>query len=269
MSTFTPDPHILNPSLFNTSNVQVQFYQKRLKWPWRRGDVHALGWVFLVIGLVLIFAVFNLRDARVDARRLRITIQNRRNRNNDEPRIRLPDRSTLDRMSTHLRSFAYLRWRRTASISIGMCALILACYLFPLIYIFAQRPYYAMFPELGPPPISGRAGMIAVAMVPFVIALGMKVNPVGMLTGVGHEKLNVLHRWAGILMFILTLIHAIPYVVEPLVEGGAQTLHQKWTRPGSITYWNGVGAFACLLWLTVASLSPIRYIHPVVCRISR
>jgi len=100
--------------------------------------------------------------------------------------------------------------------------------------------------------------MIAVAMIPFVVALGMKANLVSLVTGVGHEKLNVLHRWLGLLMGFLSIIHAIPFLVEPVVNGSWSDLKVKFMS--NIVYWNGVGAFACLFWLCVASLKPIRYI---------
>jgi len=252
------NPKILNPELYDVANIELQSYQRKLVWPWRRGDWHALAWVLFVLGIVLIYGALNWHDIRLDSNRLRITIRNRRMKHG--LRERLPERSLYDRISTHFRSFAYLRWRRVASVSIGMCTMILTGFLFPMLWVFTQRPYYARAPELGPPPIAGRAGMLAVAMVPFVLALGMKVNLVSLVTGVGHEKLNVLHRWLGILMALLSAIHAIPYIVEPAVNGGWAHVKEKFMS--NVVYWNGVGAFVCLFWLTAASVSPIRYAPP-------
>lgn len=97
---------------------------------------------------------------------------------------------------------------------------------------------------------------MAIAMLPFILALGMKVNLISLVTGVGHEKLNVLHRWLALLFGILSLIHAIPYVVEPVKRGGWELAREKFmSHP---TYWNGVGAMACLFWLCVASMPFIR-----------
>lgn len=248
------DPHILNPELYDVNDIEVQFYQRRLKWPWRRGDVHAWGWVLFIMGILIIYGLLNFHDYRLDRQRLSITINNRKNRNG--AREKLPERSFYDRASTHCRSFAYLRWKRLASISIGMCTLVLAGFLYPILYVFTQRPYYAWAPKYGPPPIAGRAGMIAVAMIPFVIALGMKVNLVSMVTGVGHEKLNVVHRWLALLMGILATVHAVPFIVEPVVNGGWGQVKAKFMS--NVVYWNGVGAFICMFWLCVASLTPIR-----------
>jgi hypothetical protein len=251
---YPQDPNILNPTLFNTSNIEVQFYQRKLAWPWRRGDVHALGWVYYAMGLTLIYGLLNYRDRRLDARRLRITIQNRRDRL--AKRQTLPSRSTFDRMSTHARAFSYLRWHRMADFSFGVCALIGMGFMYPLLYIFTQHPYYAQLPELGPPPLAGRSGMIAIAILPFVMALGMKVNLVSIVTGMGHEKLNVLHRWLGFLMGILSVIHALPFLVEPVVNGGWGKAKEKFMS--NTVYLNGVGALACLMWLCVASLPSVR-----------
>ncbi|KAI5804532.1 ferric reductase NAD binding domain-containing protein [Geopyxis carbonaria] len=256
MSTikYKPNPNILNPALYNTSNIELQFYQNRLQWPWRRGDWHALGWVFMALGIVVIYSLLNLHDIRLDSQRLKIAIHNRRNRG--EARLEFAPRSTYDRISTHLRAFAYMRYQRIASISVGMCTLILVGFAFPFLYIFTQHPYYAREPFLGPPPISGRSGMMALAMLPFILALGMKVNLVSLVTGVGHEKLNVLHRWLGMLMGILSVIHAVPFVVEPVKNGGWALCKEKFmSHP---TYWNGVGAFVCLFWLCIASQPFIR-----------
>jgi predicted ferric reductase len=138
-----------------------------------------------------------------------------------------------------------------------MSTLIVAGFSYPMLYVFVQRPFYAQAPNMGPPPLAGRAGMIAVAMIPFVVALGMKANLVSLVTGVGHEKLNVLHRWLGLLMGLLSIIHAVPFLVEPVVNGTWGDLKNKFMS--NIVYWNGVGAFACLFWLCIASLKPIRY----------
>jgi hypothetical protein len=253
---YKPNPSILNQDLYNTTDIELQFYQSRLKWPWRRGDVHAWGWVLFIMGILVIYGLLNYHDIRLDRRRLYVSIQNRRNKTG--ARMKMPGRSTYDRITTHARAFAYHRWSRTAQISIGMSSLIVAGFSYPMLYVFVQRPYYARSPELGPPPLAGRAGMIAVAMIPFVVALGMKANLVSLVTGVGHEKLNVLHRWLGLLMGFLSIIHAIPFLVEPVVNGSWSDLKVKFMS--NIVYWNGVGAFACLFWLCVASLKPIRYI---------
>ena len=250
---FEPDRNILNPELFDTSDIELNFYQRRLAWPWRKGHLHALGWTIFALGIIAIFGLLNLHDLRLDSRRLKITIENRRNRGSKKP---LPRKTGYDRISTHMRAFAYLRNKRLATVSIGMITLICAGALYPLLYTWTQHPYYAREPRLGPPPLAGRAGMIAIAMLPFVLALGMKWNLIAIVTGIEQEKLNVLHRWSGWLMGLMSLMHALPYFVEMLKEGGREMVKQKFRE--NPVYWNGVAALCCLFWLCVASLPFVR-----------
>ena len=66
------------------------------------------------------------------------------------------------------------------------------------------------------PPLAIRAGMLAVALIPWIVGLSMKANFISILTGIGHERLNVLHRWLAYLCLILSLIHTIPFYVTPV-----------------------------------------------------
>lgn len=52
-----------------------------------------------------------------------------------------------------------------------------------------------------------RTGNMAAAQIPVVIALGVKGNMVGLAMGVGYEKLQILHKLAGRLIFICSTIH--------------------------------------------------------------
>jgi Ferric reductase like transmembrane component len=247
---------VLNPSLYDVNNVEIQFYQLRKAWPWTKGYIHAMGWVYFASGLVLIFGLLNLRDILLDRRRLRNTLANSNKHQAVESK-----RSLFDRMSLHFRSFCYLRSSLpgVATTSFGLGALIVAGFLYPVLYVFTQHPYYEREPQFGPPPLAGRAGMIALAMTPFVIMLGMKANLISLITGMGHEKLNVLHRWLGFSCGFFSLVHAIPYIVEPLKNGGWSKLSEVFNS--HVTYWNGVGAIVCMFWLTFGSLNFIRFVY--------
>lgn len=136
--------------------------------------------------------------------------------------------------------------------SLGSFLLILSAFAFPSLYIFTQRPYYKEYAFHGPPPISGRAGMIAVAIVPFIVALGMKANMISFVTGVGHERLNMYHRWLGVLCMFMAIVHAVPFMVQAGMEGGYAELKRTFAK--NIVFWNGVVALVCLGWLTIASI---------------
>ncbi|THU82061.1 hypothetical protein K435DRAFT_934828 [Dendrothele bispora CBS 962.96] len=55
---------------------------------------------------------------------------------------------------------------------------------------------------------SSRAGTLATSQLPLIVALGTKNNVISVLTGVGYEKLNFIHRMISRVVFILLWIHA-------------------------------------------------------------
>ena len=98
---------------------------------------------------------------------------------------------------------------------------------------FAIRPYYREHRGYGSPPLAVRAGLMAASLTPLLIALGGKFNLITIMTGIGYEKLNVIHRWVGWMTFGLSLIHTIPFIVAPLKDGGYAALHHQFYEPGS------------------------------------
>ena len=74
---------------------------------------------------------------------------------------------------------------------------------------------------------------MAIALVPIIVALSGKVNVVTMLTGIGYEKLNVVHRWVSWISFALSIAHTVPFVAAPLMEGGPSELYKQYYSPGA------------------------------------
>lgn len=118
--------------------------------------------------------------------------------------------------------------------SIGLQLLILGAILFAFVGTFAVRPYYRGHRGYGSPPLAIRTGLMAVALTPIIFALSGKVNLVTMLTGIGYEKLNVMHRWLSYIAFGLSVAHTIPFLVAPLRDGGAAQLKKQFYKPGSL-----------------------------------
>ena len=52
-----------------------------------------------------------------------------------------------------------------------------------------------------------RAGWLTVAQLPLLILLIGKNNFVGFVSGVSHERLNVLHRWVGRTIWLTATLH--------------------------------------------------------------
>lgn len=68
---------------------------------------------------------------------------------------------------------------------------------------------------------------------PLLVALAGKAKVVTLVTGLGHEKLNVVHRWVGWSVFGLSVAHTIPFIVAPLPDGGYSALHKQFYKPGT------------------------------------
>lgn len=114
----------------------------------------------------------------------------------------------------------------------GITILILLFALYCLVLSFAVRPYYRVHRGYGSPPLAIRTGLMAVALTPWLVALGGKANPITLLTGIGHEKLNVLHRWIARICLGLSVIHTLPFIVAPLRDGGSAALRKQFYQPG-------------------------------------
>jgi hypothetical protein len=82
------------------------------------------------------------------------------------------------------------------------------------LYAFLPQPLFWQSMAFGSPPLAVRAGMMAVAMTPWIVVLSTKANLVSVATGIGHERLNRLHRWGGYLCMALSIVHTVPFFVQ-------------------------------------------------------
>lgn len=141
----------------------------------------------------------------------------------------------------------------------GALVIFFAALLFVLGYTFIPQPLYWASIRFGSPPVAIRSGMIAVAMMPWIVALSMKANFITWLTGLGHERLNVLHRWLAYLCLLLSLIHTIPFYVTPIWDrGGLQVFRSYFPSNGTYIYGTGIAALVPLCFLCLHSLPPLR-----------
>ena len=150
------------------------------------------------------------------------------------------------------------RYRFTFS-SLGVLATVFVAVAFVTIYCFLQQPLYWQSIQFGSPPLAIRSGMISVAMTPWIIATSTKSNVLTMATGIGPERLNVLHRWLGYICLFMSLVHAVPFYVTPVWEDGGMAVFGALFPPGSgIIYGSGIACLVPLVWLCVGSLPIIR-----------
>lgn len=131
-------------------------------------------------------------------------------------------------------SYRRLRGRAVNSMgylpSVGMLLFLGLGVLFFTILTFAVRPYYRERRGYGSPPLAVRTGLMATALTPMIVALSGKANIVTLLTGVGHEKLNVIHRWIAWACLALSVVHTIPFLVAPYRDGGAAGLRKQFYK---------------------------------------
>ncbi|CCM01239.1 uncharacterized protein FIBRA_03288 [Fibroporia radiculosa] len=89
--------------------------------------------------------------------------------------------------------------------SLGMCLLFLA-YLAGMLYASLYKADLFTTPS--------RLGYVAVSQFPLIYILATKNNIVGGLIGMGYEKLNVFHRFAGRFAILAVNLHALAYFAK-------------------------------------------------------
>ncbi|SJX60428.1 related to Ferric reductase transmembrane component 1 precursor [Sporisorium reilianum f. sp. reilianum] len=123
-------------------------------------------------------------------------------------------------------------------------------------WCFAVKPYYRPAAVWGSTPLGVRAGMIANAMFPWLFAFGLKFNPLALLTGISHEKLQFYHQWTARLILLFAVVHTVPFLWQPVHDGGFSNL-KAWYYYDKV-WWTGTVALALLAWLVVSSFGYFR-----------
>ncbi|KAL6238514.1 hypothetical protein BDW75DRAFT_201480 [Aspergillus navahoensis] len=209
---------------------------------WYEADhVYALNTVYFLCATIFVFAVAHFASRY------------------SSPRAR---RSSLWQKGTAAGRFLSYRGFRIPGVgywagSAGVVGLIGVGIVFFLAMTLGPKPYYWPNTDTvnfgGSPPIATRAGWMAVALLPFILALGAKANLVSALTGVPHERLQIFHQWTSYAMFVLALVHTFPFIVYNISKG---QMVSEWKS--SVVYWTGVVALVAQAYLTFMSLPSIR-----------
>ncbi|KAF1991531.1 hypothetical protein K402DRAFT_346269 [Aulographum hederae CBS 113979] len=143
--------------------------------------------------------------------------------------------------------------------SMGVTVITICGLVFVALYCFIPQPYYWESMEYGSPPLAIRAGMLAVAMMPWIIAMSMKANFVSLLTGIGPERLNVLHRYGAYLCLFLSLVHMIPFYIAPMHDQRGYDIYKTYfDTQGLYIYGTGIAAFVPLAFLCIHSIRWLR-----------
>lgn len=122
----------------------------------------------------------------------------------------------------------------------------------------ANRPGTSPLPSPHPAPLTPltslaptRAGFLALAQLIPVILLGTKNNPLGLLLGLGYEKLSWAHRWAGRMLWLCVTLHMALWVDQYRRTGQLDVLTSRKNR-------YGIAAYGLLCCLAVFSVRPAR-----------
>ncbi|KAF1812948.1 ferric-chelate reductase [Eremomyces bilateralis CBS 781.70] len=151
-------------------------------------------------------------------------------------------------------NFRAIRWLTP---SLGVLLLTATAIVYLFILTLGPKPYY--WPNHGTksfgnsPPIATRTGWMALAILPFNLALASKSNWITLATGVPHEKLQVFHQYSAWAMLVLALIHTFPFIIYRRSQGD---LGAQWTA--NLYYWTGVAALIPQAYLTFFSWAPLR-----------
>ncbi|TFK47289.1 hypothetical protein OE88DRAFT_1636713 [Heliocybe sulcata] len=101
--------------------------------------------------------------------------------------------------------------------------------------------------EFGADYVANRLGTIAVAQFPLMTVLGTKNNIISFLTGVGHDKLNYLHRMTARVAFVILWMHAGLWVRRALIMLPEFWYDTVWVRAGVL----GLVAFTILCFTSI------------------
>ncbi|KAI9786405.1 MAG: hypothetical protein M1839_006865 [Geoglossum umbratile] len=264
--------------------------------PWAKSGKYALGWVYFSMVLLVCAVVMHLYFYWIDKIRTALykeamEVEASSSPQSDYEMASLPTNNTaaklfprddtppekskvqssissigpLNNILAGIRWLFYrqiprLRWRKheVTFPTLGVTLIVFCAVTFVTLYCFIPQPLYRVSISFGSPPLAIRAGMIAVAMMPWIVALSMKANLVSMVTGLGHERLNVLHRWGGYICLFLSLVHTVPFYIQPVWDQGGWAVFQKYFTGKGPIYGTGIASLVPLLWLCIASLPVFR-----------
>lgn len=158
-----------------------------------------------------------------------------------------------------MRSIAFLQIKPLGPFPLPSMQAIIICLAFAAATIarcFSLHPYYRSSFEWGPPPLAMRAGGMAAALFPFIFATALKINPISILTGISHAKLQVYHQNLARLFLFFGIVHTVPFIKQQLKDGGYQNLKAYFYS--SNRYWSGTVAIVFIAWIVFSSTNAVR-----------
>lgn len=158
-----------------------------------------------------------------------------------------------------MRSISYVHMKQRGPIrlpALQYCIALGAFFISLTVWVFSIKPYYRRTYKDGSPPLAIRTGMVAIALFPFIFACALKVNPISMLTGVSHAKLQIYHQVLAFIMFFMAVVHTIPFLIQPAINGGYEALRKEFARAQQ--FWSGTVCLGLVAWMLCSSLGVFR-----------
>ncbi|ETI23768.1 hypothetical protein G647_05574 [Cladophialophora carrionii CBS 160.54] len=143
--------------------------------------------------------------------------------------------------------------------SMGVLAVTLVCLVSSILYCFLPTPLFYASMSYGSPPLAIRAGMMSVSLLPWTVVLANKANPIAFLTGIGAERLVVMHRWTAYLCVIFAIIHAVPYWYQSVNDPEGYATFRLYFSQQYWVYTTGITAIVPLLFLALHSVPILRH----------
>ena len=142
--------------------------------------------------------------------------------------------------------------------SLNVIVVVLAALASSMLYCFLPQPYFYASMSYGSPPLAIRAGMISVSLLPWIILTSSKANILTFLTGIGHERLVVIHRWTAYICAMFAVIHAVPYWYQSIRDEEGFAVFKLYFRQQYYIFTTGIAAIAPLTFLVLHSLPILR-----------
>ncbi|KIY67951.1 hypothetical protein CYLTODRAFT_422076 [Cylindrobasidium torrendii FP15055 ss-10] len=108
------------------------------------------------------------------------------------------------------------------------------------VLVYLASWIYPTFYKCNPLSEPVRTGWIGVAQLPFIFAFASKNNVIGPFLGMGYEKLNFMHRAAGLIMVVAINVHGMGYIMKWVIKG---TFQESIADPSM--YWGLIGLISC------------------------
>ncbi|EIM92768.1 uncharacterized protein STEHIDRAFT_117735 [Stereum hirsutum FP-91666 SS1] len=144
-----------------------------------------------------------------------------------------------------------LNWY-SPSLGVTIVGALMVVFIFAL--MFSNHKFYWENFNMGhSPPLGTRGGWVSLAIMPFMLTFATKANPIALLTGTSHEKLQIWHRWSAWLMYFAALVHTLPFIVYNIRWGQMEARYAA-----SAEYWTGIACLVPMTWLLFMSVGPIR-----------